>query len=146
MNQLKPWHLILVGVLLIAIVAMIGLIRQGNMRRAAEQGGTTKNLQEKGEDRMRLGDQLPENPNLSVDYSQVDLAEIWLAGGCFWGVEAYMARIPGVADVTSGYANGTTENPTYEDVCYRGTGHAEAVHVQYDPARIPLNTDRKSVV
>ncbi len=81
---------------------------------------------------------LPENPNKSIDYSSSELSNIWLAGGCFWGVEAYMARVPGVADVTSGYANGNTENPTYEDVCYNNTGHAEAVQVSYDPARIDL--------
>lgn len=81
---------------------------------------------------------LPDNPNLEIDYSKSELNEIWLAGGCFWGVEAYMARVPGVAATTVGYANGNTENPTYEDVCYRDTGHAETVHVKYDPARITL--------
>lgn len=81
---------------------------------------------------------LPENPNSKIDYSSSELKNIWLAGGCFWGVEAYMARVPGIADVTSGYANGNTENPTYQDVCYNNTGHAEAVQVSYDPARIDL--------
>lgn len=81
---------------------------------------------------------LPANPNKSIDYSGSDLKKIWLAGGCFWGVEAYMSRVPGVADVTVGYANGKTENPTYQDVCYNNTGHAEAVEVSYDPARISL--------
>lgn len=80
----------------------------------------------------------PENPNLKVSYEGKKLKEIWLAGGCFWGVEAYMARVYGVAEVISGYANGKTENPTYEDVCYRNTGHAEAVHVYYDPERVTL--------
>jgi peptide methionine sulfoxide reductase msrA/msrB len=87
---------------------------------------------------MLFNSKIPPNPNLSIDYSQSELQKIWLAGGCFWGVEAYMARIPGVADVVSGYANGNTENPSYEDVCYRGTGHAEAVEVSYDPAGISL--------
>jgi peptide methionine sulfoxide reductase msrA/msrB len=82
----------------------------------------------------------PTNPNQGIDYSGVELKEIWLAGGCFWGVEAYMARIYGVADVTSGYANGKTENPSYEDVSYGGSGHAETVHVSYDPARTNLKT------
>ncbi|MDD2375669.1 MAG: peptide-methionine (S)-S-oxide reductase MsrA [Eubacteriales bacterium] len=81
---------------------------------------------------------LPVNPNKSIDYSGSDLKKIWLAGGCFWGVEAYMSRVPGVADVTVGYANGKTENPTYQDVCYNNTGHAETVEVSYDPARISL--------
>lgn len=81
---------------------------------------------------------LPYNPNAAIDYSQSKLKDIWLAGGCFWGVEAYMARVPGVAETTVGYANGNTENPTYEDVSYRDTGHAETVHVRYDPERITL--------
>lgn len=81
---------------------------------------------------------IPENPNRDVAFDAARLRSIHLAGGCFWGVEAYMARIPGVADAVSGYANGRTDNPTYEDVCRRGTGHVEAVRVLYDPARIPL--------
>jgi peptide methionine sulfoxide reductase msrA/msrB len=81
---------------------------------------------------------LPYNPNTAIDYSQSDLRDIWLAGGCFWGVEAYLARVPGVADVTVGYANGKTENPTYADVSYKNSGHAEAVHIRYDPERISL--------
>lgn len=80
----------------------------------------------------------PENPNLKVDYDESKLEEIWLAGGCFWGVEAYMARIYGVADVTSGYANGNTEDPTYEKVIKGNTGYAETVHVLYDPERVNL--------
>ena len=68
------------------------------------------------------------------------LEEIYLAGGCFWGVEAYMAKIYGVYDVTSGYANGSTENPSYEDVIYRDSGHAETVHVLYDPEQVDLRT------
>lgn len=80
----------------------------------------------------------PENPNANISYEGAKLKEIWLAGGCFWGVEAYMARVYGVAEVISGYANGQTENPSYEDVIYRKTGHAETVHVYYDPERVDL--------
>jgi peptide methionine sulfoxide reductase msrA/msrB len=67
-----------------------------------------------------------------------NIDEIWLAGGCFWGIEEYMSRIEGVVDVTSGYANGNTIKPSYEDVCYRDTGHAETVHVQYDKTKVSL--------
>lgn len=66
------------------------------------------------------------------------LSEIWLAGGCFWGVEAFLSGIPGVVHTETGYANGKTENPTYEDVCRKDTGHAETVYVRYDPDQIPL--------
>ena len=63
-----------------------------------------------------------------------------MAGGCFWGVEAYMEKIYGVVDAVSGYANGKTKNPKYEDLIYRGSGHAEAVFVKYDANKISLET------
>ena len=60
------------------------------------------------------------------------IREIYLAGGCFWGVEGYFKRIEGVKDTTCGYANGKTANPSYEDVCRHNTGHAETVRVLFD--------------
>ncbi|MDR1529562.1 MAG: bifunctional peptide-methionine (S)-S-oxide reductase MsrA/peptide-methionine (R)-S-oxide reductase MsrB [Burkholderiales bacterium] len=68
------------------------------------------------------------------------LKEIYFAGGCFWGVEEYFSRIRGVRDVTVGYANGKTANPTYEEVYSQKTGHAEAVHVLYEPEKTNLKT------
>jgi len=65
-------------------------------------------------------------------------SEIWLAGGCFWGVEAFMKHVPGVVQTEVGYANGKTENPTYEEVCHNNTGHAETVYIKYNPHRISL--------
>ena len=67
------------------------------------------------------------------------MAEIYLAGGCFWGMEKYIASIRGVLSTRVGYANGATPDPTYEDVCFRNTGHAETVKVVYDKAVIPLD-------
>ena len=78
------------------------------------------------------------NPSLTKDYDEKDVNTIYLAGGCFWGVEAYMKKIDGIVDAVSGYANGNTENPSYEDVLYKNTGHAEAVEVKYDPKKINL--------
>lgn len=66
--------------------------------------------------------------------------EIYLAGGCFWGVEEYFSRIPGVSNTEVGYANGHTTGPSYQDVCTDTTGHAETVHVTYDPTRVSLQT------
>lgn len=57
---------------------------------------------------------------------------IYLAGGCYWGVEKYMQNIPGVVETEVGFANGDTENPTYQQVRYENTGHAETVRVVYD--------------
>lgn len=65
------------------------------------------------------------------------MAELYLAGGCFWGMEKYIASVHGVLDTQVGYANGKTEHPTYEEVCRKNTGHAETVRVVYDPAVLP---------
>ena len=70
--------------------------------------------------------------------SNENIKEIYLAGACFWGVEKYLSLIKGVVSTEVGYANGNTENPTYEDVCYRNTGHAETVKVLYKQDEISL--------
>ena len=64
--------------------------------------------------------------------------EIYYAGGCFWGVEEYFSRVPGVLDTISGYANSDIKDPSYEEVCSGTTGAAEAVRVVYDPAVVTL--------
>uniref|UniRef100_UPI0026662E45 peptide-methionine (S)-S-oxide reductase MsrA n=1 Tax=Veillonella magna TaxID=464322 RepID=UPI0026662E45 len=57
---------------------------------------------------------------------------IYLAGGCFWGVQALLDRVPGVVATEVGYANGTVVNPSYKEVCTGATGAAETVFVTYD--------------
>jgi peptide methionine sulfoxide reductase msrA/msrB len=66
------------------------------------------------------------------------MATIYLAGGCFWGVEKYIASIHGVVETEAGYANGITNSPTYPEVSTGLTGDAETVRVVYDPAVAPL--------
>lgn len=63
-------------------------------------------------------------------------AKATFAGGCFWCVESDFDAVPGVISTTSGYTGGSVANPTYEQVSSKHTGHAEAVEVVYDPARV----------
>ena len=56
--------------------------------------------------------------------------------GCFWGVEAAFRQVPGVKATAVGFMGGTTKNPSYEDVRYRDTGHAEVVQVEFDPSKV----------
>lgn len=65
---------------------------------------------------------------------------IYLAGGCFWGSEKAFQLLDGVVDTCAGYANGTVENPSYEEVCKNQTGHRETVRVKYDDEKISLKT------
>lgn len=84
----------------------------------------------------------PSADTLPVAVLQVPLIEraaldtAYLAGGCFWGVEAVFEHVKGVVEVVSGYAGGSVNAPSYEQVSSGGTGHAEVVRVIYDPSKI----------
>ena len=67
------------------------------------------------------------------------MSVIYLAGGCFWGVQKYFDQFEGIIKTTVGYANGHTENPKYEDVKAEKTGHVETVKIEYDESLRSLN-------
>ena len=80
---------------------------------------------------------MPKSDSLvEYDYSESDYKEIYLAGGCFWGVEEYFDNILGVLKTNVGYANGETETTDYSSI--NKTGHTEAIYLVYDPQVIPL--------
>jgi len=83
---------------------------------------------------MKTSNESSESTGEPVAEENLEVAT--LGGGCFWCVEAVMERLDGVVDVVSGYMGGHVENPTYEQVCSKGTGHAEVIQVTYDETRI----------
>lgn len=66
------------------------------------------------------------------------IKDIYLAGGCFWGTEHYFKQIKGVKETKVGFANGHTENPTYQEVYTDTTGFTETVHIKYNPEEVSL--------
>ncbi len=78
--------------------------------------------------------------NISINENiPENLEEIVFGAGCFWGVERKFWNLSGVFVTSVGYSGGDTDDPTYEDVCYKDTGHVEVVKIYYDPKVISLN-------
>ncbi len=124
---------ILVAAILIALVGVFAINKSVNHNNRTRASLGTVDI---------MDNHIPmaaEPVDIDTLIEEKDLSTIYLAGGCFWGVEEYMSRIAGVYDSTSGYANGNTENPSYEDVIYAGTGHAETVKVVYDSNQVGLD-------
>ena len=122
MRKLKP--LLFVPVLLVAAILYfaINFVNKNADLQAGRQNEDADGRQ-KG------------NTEMST-YDETKVKTIHLAGGCFWGLEAYMQKLNGVEDAVSGYANGKTENPSYYDL--KTSGHAETVKVIYNPDIISL--------
>ena len=108
-----------------------------------ESGMVTAGYTVREEDIVNAGETSGENGVFMAmpgddEEEDTNVKTIYLAGGCFWGAEKYLGLVPGVVDTNVGYANGRTENPSYEDVKYHQSGHAETVRVKYDETKISL--------
>lgn len=122
---MRKWKILwFIPVFLIAAILYLAInfMHKNTILQSGKQEGGAKNT-EKGNDKMR-------------NYDETKVKVIHLAGGCFWGLEAYMQKLNGVEDAISGYANGKTENPSYYDL--KTSGHAETVKVIYNPEIISL--------
>lgn len=122
-------------IIVLAVILIGGLLLLENIRPSS-----IENIDGQGEVDMSNKLNRPNEIERIEDgsYKSENMEEIYLAGGCFWGVEGYMDRIEGVVSATSGYANGNTSKPSYEDVIGKNTGHAETVQVIYDPEKTDL--------
>lgn len=78
----------------------------------------------------------PDTPTQAANVAPEDRAVAYFAGGCFWGVEHFLEKLPGVISVESGYMGGHIDNPSYEQVVAHQTGHLESVRVNYDRSKI----------
>ncbi len=75
-----------------------------------------------------------------AEKKEAEMEKAVFAAGCFWGVESIYQQMDGVIETTVGYIGGRTENPTYKEICYKDTGHAEAVEIVYDPSTVSYET------
>ena len=79
-------------------------------------------------------------PRKKADVSAATTETVYLAGGCFWGMEDLLRKIPGVVETEAGYTGGFLENPKYDDTHDSKSGHAESVKVVYEPSKVSLET------
>lgn len=124
-------------ILALFLLLVLGISACSKMKASESVKEGHKGIADKVDNIIKEHKSMKKNPNEGVDYSKSKLKTIYLAGGCFWGIEAYMEKIYGVFNAESGYANGNTERPSYEDVI-NNSGHAETVKVDYDPERVSL--------
>ena len=116
--------------LLLTAVLLLGGCAAGQQTVPKEKSGQETNMDGAAFDRS----------DEEITYMDTTDNVIYLAGGCFWGMEQLMQSIPGVIDAESGYANGTCEaDADYKTVCKGNTGFRETVRVEYDPGQMSLD-------
>ncbi len=137
----KAFKIILSLFVVISLAACTNVSAKNNLKNKIENKDKSMVEYKESDVEKAMADKMKANSSMEIEkMKNTDTKTIYLAGGCFWGVEAYMQKISGVVDAESGYANGNTENPSYEDLVYRNSGHAETVKVTYNPSEISLES------
>ncbi len=127
--------------LLICFLASLTCIAAGCGERAQEAQTGRMSVMKASDNTSRgaeplTGPHAAPAPKAAADAPGEETAVAMFGAGCFWGVEAAFRQIEGVTATAVGYAGGHVEDPTYQEVCRKGTGHAEVVRVEYDPSRV----------
>lgn len=114
---------------IVSIAGLVLVVIAGGWYLAGWLGLTRTAMAEtENEKKMKMSDDMTEDKG--------HMEKAMFGAGCFWGVEAAFRQIEGVTATAVGYAGGSTEHPSYKDVCSGATGHAEVVQVTYDPSRV----------
>jgi peptide-methionine (S)-S-oxide reductase len=132
MKKIATLGAVIIGVTLLAYLAGPGILKGQNPGDKAEMSTNTANDQ-------NISTEGQSSAAMTGDTGGKDRAQMMKAtfgAGCFWGVEAAYRQIEGVVSTQVGFMGGTVNDPSYKDVCYKNTGHAEVVEVTYDPSRV----------
>ncbi|NEW65474.1 peptide-methionine (R)-S-oxide reductase MsrB [Carnobacteriaceae bacterium zg-84] len=120
---------VIIGAVIVAVLGVLFLQRYVSAKNAS-----TQSIENRVKEQVTSESKSMQKGGETVDKSM--LKDLYLAGGCFWGLEEYFSRINGVIDVTSGYANGKSDVTNYHLISQ--TDHAETVHIQYDASKVSL--------
>ncbi len=129
----------LVSVLSFAVFAFLSLTNDCLAQLPAQPPAEPGEQAPKANEAEQTGSESNPIPAAQPNQEVVKMEKATFGGGCFWCTEAVFQQLEGVESVKSGYMGGNVKNPTYDDVCTGLTGHAEVIHIEYDPAKVTFD-------